>query len=345
MSNAIRLPVAEAGALRPRGHFGNAAVCGAFMPGAEDWAATTSHFGLSLYMDTQYGTFRDEDGTWYNAQRVVESELASGLGVCRAGDSAMMAESGRSHAGYCNWRIEGDEHIIENQPAGVPLSGHNPEPGGWSSEPLRLVESAEHGVWHEGDVLSLSGPLIAGFQWYVPADDGGTYFTCHPHRASGTYLGKRVEGFFLHDQIYLPRGVTYPSSPFWSSVHIALVSGGTEYEDGTIEVFQIGLGRDRFAFALIANQDGVIHQTTNVSAVMERDEVWYPTHISWDIDGDQWEWIPDEAPEILAYGAELFGEAAEIPGYRASEGRVRKVGDTREPVAWMAYVEAFSNRT
>ena len=98
-------------------------------------------------------------------------------------------------------------------------------------------------------------------------------------------------------------------------------------------------------FALIANQDGVIHETTNVSAVIDRDERWYPTHIRWDIDGDQWEWVPDEAPEILAYGAELFGEAAEIPGYRASEGQVRKVGDTRKPVAWMAYVEAFSNRT
>ena len=42
-------------------------MCGAFKPGADDWAVTTSHFGLSLYMNTQYGTFRDEDGTWYNA--------------------------------------------------------------------------------------------------------------------------------------------------------------------------------------------------------------------------------------------------------------------------------------
>jgi hypothetical protein len=344
MSNAINLPLSDQSGPRPRGHFGNATVCGAFTPDASDWAATTSHFGLSLYMNTQYGTFRDATGTWYNAQRVVESELASGLGVYRAGDTNMMPEAGRSHTGYCGWRIEGGQHIIENHPAGVPLSGHNPDPGGWSSEPLRLVESSDHGVWHEGDILNLSGPLIAGFQWYVPGPDGGTYFTSHPHRASGTYLGEPVEGFFLHDQIYLPRGVNYPTSPFWSSVHIALVSGGTEYEDGTIEVFQIGLGKDRFAFALIANQDGVIHQTTNVSAVIDRDEKWFPTHIVWDVDGDQWEWIPDKVPELLGYSGELSAEAASIPGYRASEGQVRRVGDTRHPVAWMAYVEAFSDR-
>ena len=110
-------------------------------------------------------------------------------------------------------------------------------------------------------------------------------------------------------------------SPFWSSVHVALVSGGTEYEDGTVEAFQIGLGLDRFAFACIADGSGVIHQTTNVKGVMERDERGFPIHIIWDIDGAAWEWIPDPVPELLGLSGESLEEETSIPAYRASEGR------------------------
>jgi hypothetical protein len=343
MPSTIQLPVAEEHGLRPRGHFGNAAVCGVFEPDPEDSAATTSHFGLSLYMNTQYATFRDEDGTWYNAQRVVEGELASGMGVYRSGDRGMMQEPTRCHAGMCHWRIEAGAHITENIGAG-PLSGHNPERGGWASEPLQIVQRADQASWHEGAVLTVSGPLVAAFQWFVPTPDGGMFFTAHPHRASGTYLGRKVEGFFLNDQIYLPRGVTYATSEFFSSVHVALVTGGTEYDDGTVEAFQIGLGRDRFAFACIADQRGAIHQTTDVTGVMQRDDLGFPTHIGWSIDGEDWEWIPDAAPELFGYSGDVVEHDSGIPAYRASEGRTRRVGDTREPVAWMAYVESFSIR-
>ena len=343
MSTTIELPVATHQGLRPRAHFGNAALCGVFAPGPEDSEATTSHFGLSLYMNTQYATFRDEEGTWYNAQRVIEGELAGAMGVYRAGDSEMMPEANRSHVGMCYGRLQGAEHITENAPAG-PLSGHNPEPGGWGSEPLRLVQGSERCSWREGALLSVSGPMVAAFQWYVPAPDGGMFFTAHPHRVSGSYLGRPVEGFCLNDQIYLPRGVTYATSEFFGSVHVALVSGGTEYEDGSVEVFQIGLGRDRFAFACIADQSGVRHQTTNVSGSLQRDDRGFPTHIAWDIDGESWEWIPDDVPELLGFSTDMDVPDSGVPAYRACEGRVRRVGDTRRPVAWMAYVESFAQR-
>ena len=343
MPSTLELPVVGSRELRPRGHFGNAALCGVFAPGPEDSAATTSHFGLSLYMNTQYATFRDEAGTWYNAQRVVEGELTGAMGVYRAGDREMLPEANRSHVGLCHWRIEDATHVTENVGA-APLSGHNPDAGGWSSEPLRIAQSSERGSWHEGELFDLSGPLVAAFQWYVPTPDGGMYFTAHPHRASGTFLGRPVEGFFLNDQIYLPRGVNYASSEFFGGVHVALVTGGTEYDDGTIEVFQIGLGHDRFAFACMADQSGVLHQTTSVSGVMQRDDLGYPLHIGWDIDGEAWEWMPDAVPELLAFSSESAGEQTGIPAYRACEGRVRRVGDSRRPVAWMAYVESFAVR-
>src|SRR5205823_3027030 len=100
----------------------------------------------------------------------------------------------------------------------IPMSGHNPEPGGFSSEPLRLVQRADRGSWQEGALLSLSGPVVAAIQFYVPTPDGGMLMTTHHHRASGTCLDNRVEGFYLNGQIYLPRGVTYAMSEFFSSI-------------------------------------------------------------------------------------------------------------------------------
>ena len=201
------------------------------------------------------------------------------------------------------------EHVTEG------VSPHmQAEPGGFASEPLRIVQTAEHGTWHEGDLLSLSGPLVSAFQWHVPMPDGGMFFTAHPHRASGTYLGRTVEGFFFNDQIYLPRGVTYANSEFFGSVHVALVTGGTEYDDGTVEVFQIGLGRDRFAFACIADGTRVIHQTTDVTCDMQRDDRGFPTHIAWDIEGEAWEWIPDAVPELLGFSGDIVERESRDPG-------------------------------
>jgi hypothetical protein len=343
MLRTVQLPTARGNRLALRGHF-DQAVCGVYQASPQDCAATTSHFGLSLYMNTQWGTFRDDSGTWYNSQRVVENECAAGMALYRSGDTGLMPESGRCHAGMCRWWIEGDEHITQNFPAHVPTSGHNPEPGGFSSEPLRVVQSANQGTWHEGEVMSVSGPVVAAIQWYVPAGDGGMLMTTQHHRVIGTILGKRVRGFYLNGQIYLRRGLTYAMSEYFNRIEVTLVTGGTEYDDGTIEVFQLGLGRDGFAFAVIADQNGVVHQTTNVSGVMERHVSGDAAHVSYNIDGEAWEWICDNAPELHAYGQDEVNDESDIPAYRASEGRVRRVGDTREPFAWMAYNESFADR-
>lgn len=339
MTKSITLPIAEDHGLRPRGHFGNSVVCGVFQPSAEDSAATTSHFGLSLYMNTQYATFRDEDGVWYNIQRVIEGELCHSAFVYRAGDTEVMPEGGRSHEGMLRWTLNGGEHLTEG--AKIHYPG---EPGGRNSEPLRLLQTADSIVWEEGELMSLSGPLLAGLQWYAPMGDVGMLFTAHPHRVSGTFLDKKVEGFLFNDQIYHPPGVNFAASPFFASVHVALVTGGTEYDDGTVEAFQIGLGRDRFAFALIVDQSGIVHQTTNITGVMDRDEQGFPSHITWDIDGAAWEWIADPAYPIRGLSGETLERDSGIPTYRGSEGRVRRVGDTRKPVAWMGYVESFAAR-
>ena len=166
MTESVHLPIVKDHGLRPRAHFGNAVVCGAFQPGAEDSAATTSHFGLSLYMNTQYATFRDDDGVWYNAQRVIEGELAAAAFVQRAGQPGIMPESSRSHEGMCRWTIGDGEHLTE----GAKMH-HQTEPGARNSEPLRLVQSAGRVIWDEGDLLSLTGQLTAAFQWYAPMPD------------------------------------------------------------------------------------------------------------------------------------------------------------------------------
>src|SRR5579863_1140085 len=137
MTKPIHLPVAEDPGLSPRGYFRNAVLCGVFQPSGEDSAATTSHFGLSLYMNTQYATFRDEDGVWYNAQRMVEGELTVAAFVCRAGDRGIMPESSRSYTGRIYWTVTDGEHVTESLKPMV-----EPQTGGYCSEPLRIVQNA-----------------------------------------------------------------------------------------------------------------------------------------------------------------------------------------------------------
>ncbi len=227
--------------------------------------------------------------------------------------------------------MEDGAWIAEGRPSRV--SG---EPkGGYSSEPLRIVHTADRLEWDEGELMSVSGPLVgAATQWFTPGPDGGMFFTGHPHRVSGTCLGKAVEGFAFNDQMYLPIGDHYGSSAFFQKVHVAFVMWGTEYEDGTVEAGQIGLGHGKFAFAVFSNAHGPFVETTNVSATLERDDDGYPTYMLFDVAGEPWEWVSAEYSALRQFG----------PEYRGAEGLMRRVGEQRKPRVWMGYMESFKSR-
>jgi hypothetical protein len=327
------LPLGTAPGARERGLFGSQPLCGGLRADPTDPDPRLLYKGLHNYCTTQYGTFRDRSGRFYNAQRMVETEMASGLIIAVEGEPEFHPEGRRGHVGMVWNRLEDGAWVTEHM-AGA-MTGHGPDKGGHASEPLRIVQRGDGAEWHEGDVMSVQGNLVgSAFQWFVPAPDGGLFFCCHPYRVSGTCLGEQVEGFFFNDNMYLPPGVTYGTSDFFGHAHVLLVIWGNEYEDGTLEVGQFGLGRDRFAFAVAANQEGTFLETTDVTGVMERKDDGFPSHISFCIDDEEWVWEPAPRADMLAFGDE----------YRGAEGRVRRAGERRASRVWMGYVETFRSR-
>ena len=316
-----KLPLNATASSRPRGSFGYQVICSGLTPEADDPDPHLQYWGVTNSCTTQYGTFRGSDGLFMNAQRMVGTEATHLFILAVEGEEQFNDEGQRAFIGGVSHRLDDGAWISEGR--------------GPNTEPLRLEQRADHFTWDEGDILSVSGPLVGcATQWFVPAPDGGLYFCGHPHRVSGTCLGKPVEGFAFNDQMYLPVGDSYATSSIFQHVHTLFVMWGNEYEDGTIEVGQVGLGADKFAFATFANQDGIFTETTNVTAVFERRDDAYPHHVSFDVDGVKWEWVPGERSDLRQFG----------PEYRGAEGTMRRVGEKRESVVWMGYVESYKSR-
>lgn len=230
-----------------------------------------------------------------------------------------------SFHGALNRRIEGNAHISES----------------WDfppvSKPFKIIRRIDGLDWQEGELLDLKGHLVGGcgMQWYSPFKGGGAMYTSHLHRASGTILGTKVEGFFGWDPVYLPAGLDWLEAPPNTESEVFWFTLGNEYDDGTIEVGQIGVGVRGWAIAMINNQDGPLVYTTNVTAEVEAKENGFPARFLVNIEGENWEWIADPHGEMHLWA--MMGHKL----YRTSQGRAQRVDDKRKIRVWSGWTDFF----
>jgi hypothetical protein len=210
-------------------------------------------------------------------------------------------------------------------------------------EPLRFEHRADRASWSEGALLSLSGPLVGGcgVQWYDPSPDGGLY-TSEQFRVTGTVLGTPVVGFVAFDQLYLPAGMTWFESPYFSSppyLEIAWHTFGTEFEDGSVEAGQVFFGAQRMSFAAIVDGDGPATFTSDVSAEITAGADGYPSEIAYRVGEDTWLWTGERHLQMPDFSRGYPDET-----YRPSDGLFMRAGETRRPRVWWSFVDTWTNR-
>jgi hypothetical protein len=132
--------------------------------------------------------------------------------------------------------------------------------------------------------------------------------------------------------MWAPPGVNWLK--MYNQKALAWIAVGNEYEDGTLEVGHIMYLKDKVRYAMIADENGPLICTTDVSFEMDLDENEVPKGIRWFVNGEEWRWEGEPGGEVGAPHKGL---------YRGAEGRCQKKGDTRKPKVWYAWGDFFGD--
>ena len=308
-------------ALEARGQFGHKPLVSAcrLAPG-ELLPTQTYGAGTVFAHHSLYGCFRTPAGGTY-------SVMMRNMGVLGAAEMTVFSD--RNGAG----RLDPVEEFFDAFSGwvfyvpiedGIQMTGLGLPPRR-ASESFELQVTSTGSRWKEGRLLDLTGRYVSScaLQWLTPLENGAHMQVYQMQRASGTILGEPVEGFYDITPIYSSPGTTYFNT--LGGRYQTWTSFGTEYEDGTMEVGQLCASDGDWCFALVADRNGPVVLTTDVSARSSFDDNGYPQRTIYDIAGEQWEWVAMDG------GGLYRGPEWKAPIQQA-EGYVRRVGETRRIV-------------
>jgi hypothetical protein len=312
-------------ALPRRGDFDHLCAIGGFTPRADDAHRRLTYHGLVLETSSCYGTFRDAAGTVCAVRRGFGWDWARPLvvhsgapGILRV-DADVLAEA---------WSGSG----LQDQVVGGIHEYRSPARHAGAGFVLRRGLAGLE--WREDGTLHLEGrpASSSGLQWYDPSPPGAAYASVF-FRTAGVILDHPVEGFLVSEQRYLPSGHLWSDGPYaraWRAAGpllIAWTAFATEWDDGRVELGHLCAGRRSWGFAMVTDAAGPTVLTTTI----ERAAADPGESLRFRTPETTWEWA-------LTGGATL--EALRPFERRDTlEGIVRRVGDPRRPVVWMARLE------
>jgi hypothetical protein len=319
--------------LPPRGDYNHQPVVGPYRVELTDALRQRTYFGLSHKATLCYGTFRDGNGVAFTALRKVGWESASPLTLQTTLDGGAFRVHEPTARAFKGWGVR------ETLRAGLHTYASEPGPEG----AFRIEHGTDRLTWTEGALIDLEGRLAGGcgIQWYDPSPPGG-FYVAEQYRVTGTVLGSAVEGFVALDQLFLPAGMTWAESPFFSSapyLEIAWNTFGTEFDDGTVEVGQVFFGAQRMSFAGILDQDGPAVFSRDVSAEITSTATGYPAAITYRIDGEPWQWTAEEQWQMPD-----FARGYPDDTYRPSEGLFVRADEHRRPRVWWSFIDSWTTR-
>lgn len=296
--------------------FGGRCLIGECSFDAELLVPTTTYFGLAKVGSYLYGTWRDPDGNLLRALRGVSTDDSTDESTMR---SVFVAAPGG--------QLERDEGATEALWSGSTAIERDGNCASFrsvasnSAPRFEFLHSPEGCSWTDGEVLSVSGTTLGpGIQWYSTWPDGACFSATGKYRSRGTVLGRPVEGFVGHEIHYFSPGTDWMDSPFGRGREICWQQVANEYDDGTAIQATFAYGAEGWGFAMLHDEQGTFHATTDVTAEATVRENGYPETIRYRFLDQSWTWRIDPQGER----AMLF------PGpMRGADGTCRRDGDDR----------------
>jgi hypothetical protein len=298
--------------LRSPGDFGGLCLIGECAVEPELLLPASEYFGLPKSGSYLYGTWRDPDGNLVRALRGVHAD-DSALRMLFVAEPGGQLERDEA-ASAVLW---GGSTTIERAGDEVTFRSVGAEP----HERFEFVHRPDSCAWTDGEGLVVTGRAVGpGVHWYNPWPGGGAYSATAKYRSRGTVLGRPVEGFVGHEIHYFPHDQNWMDSPIGRGREICWQQIANEYDDGTMIQASLAYGADGWGFAMLHDEQGRFHATTEVVAEATVRENQYPETIRYRFLGESWTWRIDPQGE----------RAALFPGpLRGADGTCQRDGDER----------------
>jgi hypothetical protein len=326
-----------------RGQFGGAALAGARVFDATELVDDREHLGLPREATYCWGTARNADGDLFVlARRMAAPGATRAEGVAPGEVQHSLSDRFilQSTLGGC------DHPRLRREGRFTPVADLVERSIDDGRAVFRIPESDQRGAmeliagddaisYEEAAVISLSGERIGpALHWYLPCGPSALYYPTQTWAVAGNILGEAVEGFLFIEEAYMPQGgrLYVRHDPLQAVRYRLWYSWATTWDDGTTEFGHFVANDGAFSVGIIANADGSARFANRVSATIERgdDRYWFD-RIALDVDGEPWEIVADARGRMADLGA--------IPNPQ-QEALVRRVGETRTPITWMAWGES-----
>lgn len=269
------------------GDFGGKCLVGECAFDAELLLPSSTYFGLAKSGSHLYGTLRNQHG---NMRRV--------LRACGADQSMMswlfVAEPG------CQLQRHARSEDMWRGPISITRNGHSVEfaDTGAAGQRFRFLHTQQGCSWDEGEILSLTGDLIApAVQWFNTWSEGACFAVTAKYRVRGSYLGEPVEGFVGHEIHYFTTGFNWLNAPYGLGREFCWQQIANEYEDGSLVQATFAYGAGGWGFAMVHDENGAFVSTTDVRAQATVRANGYPESIRYEFGDQSWTWRIDPQGE------------------------------------------------
>jgi hypothetical protein len=323
-----------------RGDFQWLGAAGAFEPTLEGMASARSYFGLVPEATYIWGTLRDGEGRAHVFMRrlpfdgLTEPPFQEGPRTTIGRRAVLFSpnQAGELDVNPASFASGYNTDVVAERTADSFV--WRVEAAGEKRRALLGVYRPDRLEYREDGLIDVAGPsLRPGLQWRLLGRDDGLFWASQTFPCEGTITGMPVKGYLFVEQGYMrPGGVLYALNDvlLGPKTHLTWYSFASEYEDGETQFGHFIVGHDRLGIGVVANQDGIILQSSTVSARTTPAEDGWSARVDLDVDGEAWEVIQPKSLRIIP--------TAHTPN-RQQEGMLRKVGETRKPVRWLAWGE------
>jgi hypothetical protein len=317
------------------GNFGGAALTGGRTFDPAELVEEREHFGLTREATYLWGTLRDDKGAPMSFMRRIPPEGASTdqVGERALGDRLILMAA-FDDADALHIRREARAAASSDTVKRTVEDGHAVFHSSGEHSTFRLSAGTDAVTWTEDGLIDVQGSSVCTpLQWFATGDGASMLYPTQTWVVDGTALGRPVNGFLFIEEAYMrPGGRLYiRHDPLHAAHYLTWYSWATQWDDGTTELGHFLFGRDRFHVGVMADSRGNVRNVRDMDVRITRNpDGYWMDRIEYDLDGERWELVPDPRGRMVDLG--------QIPNPQ-QEGLMRRVGETREAVLWMAWGE------
>ncbi|MGQ0625656.1 MAG: hypothetical protein ACT4PP_13545 [Sporichthyaceae bacterium] len=296
------------------------------------------HFGLEQQIEYVYGFFVGPDGAITCLEQKFVGSVSTGTFVMRTdgqGGMHIQPQTSRSYRGEVR-RTIGEKYRRWSDPVmlRLPASARRED-----DLPYLLELDGDHFRWDQGELCHLEGEIkTLGVQFYAASADEPLFFTSIPYWVTGTVLGEPTSGLVYFDRVHLRPGREWKETAMFTDIQLSWNIFGNTYCDGSIEYGKIVVGKGGFNAAMVVDDHRLTAGSSEVTGRYVLNDAGFISHAHYDVGGHTYEFRGEDSGNMAEFSASRWN------GYHAQFGITRRLGDERELLSGVTWLESFDHR-